>query len=73
MAQPEARNMTTITVTNVMPSSRTQPVFMYRRRPSTSKMSPFRRATIVALAVALVLTLFSWLAFTNMQAEVGSI
>ena len=67
--------MTTVTVTNVMPSSRSQPLFVYRRRPSSSKlMSPFRRATIMALAVALVLTLFSWLAFTNRQAEVvGSI
>jgi hypothetical protein len=65
MAQPEAHNMTTITVTNVMPSSRSQPLFVYRRRPSNSKMSPFRRATIMALALAMALTLFTWLAFTN--------
>ncbi len=66
MAQPEAHNMTTITVTNVMPTSGSrQPLFVYRRRPSNSNMSPFRRAVLLTLALALVLTLFTWLAFSE--------
>ncbi len=65
MAEQEARHMT-ITVTNVMPTSGSQqPLFVYRRRPSSTKMSPFRRAVLLTLALALVLTLFTWLAFTK--------
>ena len=55
MAHPEANTMT-VTVTNVTQSHR-HPIFVRRHR---AKLAPLRRATILALALALVLSLFAW-------------